>query len=178
MKNFFFLLVALSISATAQAQNSNVAVFDEMLHWLNSEPSINGCNNEFTAILTNNTTRTNSTGKTYQYASFGQGIVVGRCACNTKTNITEMNLTLLQSFSDRNNFQGNKDKVGYRIFKQGSQINIEITSFSWGNGKSLVGAVELIKTALGYGIRWRSGDSYTTITFIKSGDSYSGACVG
>jgi|GEM_PF-2065967 len=175
----FALVALLLLSLGTVSAQSSTTVFDEMLRWLNTDPLMKAgdCNNGFAALMTNNTIRTNSTGKIYQYASFGQGNVQGRCRCFNHPNATEMNLGMQQSFSDRNNFQGGKDNIGYRIFKQGTQINIETTLYTWGNAKSTVRSVEVIKTSLGYGIRWRAGDGYQTITFIKAGQS-SSDCIG
>ncbi len=178
MKTIGLILGMIAVMVTTQAQ-TNVAVFDEMLRWLNTDPLMqpSACNNGFTAIMTNNTIRTNSSGQIYQYASVGQGNVAGRCRCFNHGNLSEMNLVMQQSFSDRNNFQGGKDEIGYRIFKQGTQINIEITLYTWGNSKYTVRNVEVFKTALGYGIRWRGGDGYQTITLIKSGQGRND-CIG
>ncbi len=178
MRTIGLILGMVAIMATTQAQ-TNVAVFDEMLRWLNTDALMQprSCNNGFTAIMTNNTIRTNGNGQIYQYASFGQGNVAGRCRCFNHANLTEMSLGMQQSFSDRNDFQGGKDNIGYRFFKQSTQINVEITLYTWGNAKYTIRGVEVIKTALGYAIRWRSGDSYETITFIKSGQS-NNDCIG
>jgi hypothetical protein len=170
----FWLLCVMS---SVQAQNA--VVFDEMLRWLNTDPLMQAgsCNNGFSAIMTNNTIRTNGSGQIYQYASVGQGNVGGRCRCFNHGNLAEMNLVMKQAFSDRNYFQGGKDEIGYRFFKQGTQINVEITLYTWGNAKSTVRGVEVLKTALGYAIRWHGGGGYQTITFIKSGQS-SSDCIG
>jgi hypothetical protein len=163
-----------AIMATTQAQTS-ITVFNEMLSYLNSGSAGNNCGTAFTLVMTNNTIRTDANGRIYQYAAYAEGTVDGRCQCFRWPNLTDMRFSVQTRFSDRNRFNGDADSEDWRIYRSGNQINIDVTLRTWGNAQYTIRDVEVSKTSLGYALRTKSGNGFTTITFIKGGAP---TCIG
>lgn len=153
LKFIFLIFLILSIRQFSYTQ---VAVFDKMIRYINSNSSnINEVNYfGYSVMVTNNTIR-NSGANTpfYQYCSYMKGYDIRYVESRPKT---ELNFNLMdQSFTTEYGDKFNcspRDKTSIRIYKVGSRIKVALTLHSWGNNvefhdatiRELIGGAYLI----------------------------------
>lgn len=171
MKNLRFLFqVVFVLTLTIPIYGQNVAIYDEMLNFLNQGNDGDAETNAFHVIRTNNTIRTGQQG-VYQYAAYGESDIQKGCF-----RVDRMTIPMRVRFSDRNGFseQAADDEL-WVIFKENNAVKIRVTHQTWGNATFVISSgIELIRTDWGgYAMIVKSTNAFSTFTFTRS----KGGCI-
>lgn len=173
--SFFLLMgILLSINQRVDAQTYDVIVFDEIMAFINRRSNIPGDNNHasYELMMTNNTIRTDGTGKVFQYASYGYGKVGRSYGSSPLSELVFSNVQ--QSFTQgdqKQKFQCEpRDALDIRIYKSGTVVKVDLKLLSWGGGVSTHIVYPISRTRLGGYVLQFIDDkrSFYTITLLGS----------
>ena len=170
---FLLIGVLFGLHQRANAQ-TQVQVFDEMMTFINQSGNIALSNYyaSYELMMTNNTIRTDGTGKVFQYASYAYGRVARNYGSSPLSELVFLNAQ--QSFTQgeqKHKFHGEpRDALDIRIYKSGTGVNVDLKLLSWGGGVSTHGVTMISRTRLGGYVIFFIDDkrSFYTITLLGS----------
>jgi len=113
-----------------------------------------------TVEFSTTTIRKDGSKAAYSYTSQGKGTIY--------SNGRELTINRIYvRFSDRSNFQGDKDQTKVRIYESGGRVRVEMTSITWGNSTSELSDVYIERTNFGYFVTgfFQNGRRATKSTF-------------
>ena len=158
MKKLILILTLsiLCIQFSTAQPDSQAAIFKGMMDFMNTDyPALPSVSNAYELMMTNNTIRTDNTGKAYQYVSFATGMSTRRVSgSRSMTFLTFTNVK--QSFMDRGTLTRDRDLLDYKIYLEGAIVKVQVKLRTWGDATSTHNAVISRTVPEGYIVQFKS----------------------
>ncbi|AEE52419.1 hypothetical protein [Haliscomenobacter hydrossis] len=165
MSRIIFLLISMVFVQLPTAQ-SQTAIFDEMMGWINNSTVFNPSHNHkgYKMMMSNNTIRNAPSTPTFQYISYTLGSI--ERAAGSPEKFKELIFKgISHSFIDQDGkVNANRDQIDVRIYKTSTAVKVDIKLLTWGGGVGVHDAT-IERTILGgYCLRFKSNQAnYYTI---------------